>query len=250
MGFTIYQSELAAWLMVLARLLGWSWIDPVVSRLPWFLRLFFAGTLAWVWVPGMSSASIDPLSWPGLILLSGEFLFGAALGLVVRIFFAIAEVALQTLGLTASLGQSQVVPEQEGGMEWPLRQLAFWLALLAFFSANGQGLVIQALSSGFASLPVLALPAQNAVLQLAEAGGVLLAAGLQLALPMLVLILLAHLAFTVLSRMLPGVEAYSVGLTLGAFSLLAGLAVATPLLAAGLSRVLERLPGLLALLIP
>lgn len=246
---TLTQPELAAWILVFARLLGWSWIDPVISRLPWFLRLFFAGALAWVWVPGVS-VSADPQSWPGLILLTGEFVFGAVLGLIVRLFFAIAEVALQTIGLTASMGQSQVSPEQEGGMEWPLRQLAFWLALLAFFSANGHGLVIQALSSGFASLPVLALPAQNAALHLAEAGGMVLAAGLQLALPMLVLVLLGQLAFTVLSRMLPGVEAYSVGLTLGAFSLLAGLALAMPLLAAGLSKVLERLPGLLALLVP
>ncbi len=249
MALIFTQPELAAWLMVLARLLGWSWIDPVVSRLPWFLRLFLAGALAWVWVPG-ASVAVDPLSWPGLMLLAGEFLFGAALGLMVRLFFAIAEVALQTVGLTASLGQSQVVPEQQGGMEWPLRQLAFWLALLAFFSANGHGLVIQALSSSFSSLPVATLPSQSVAMQLSEAGGMMLAAGLQLALPMLVLVLLGHLAFAVLSRMLPGVEVFSVGLTLGAASLLAGLALAAPLLATGLARVLERLPGLLALLIP
>lgn len=249
MVFAFTQPELAAWLLIFARLLGWSWIDPVIGKLPWFLRIFFAGALAWVWVPG-ASVTTDPLTWPGLILLSGEFVFGAVLGLIVRLFFAIAELALQTLGLTASLGQSQVVPEQEGGMEYPLRQLAFWLALLAFFSANGHGLVIQALSSGFASMPVAALPSPDAAMRLAEAGGMVLAAGLQLALPMLVLVLLGHLAFTVLSRMLPGVEAYSVGLTLGAFSLLSGLALAMPLLAAGLSRVLERLPGLLALLVP
>jgi hypothetical protein len=50
--------------------------------------------------------------------------------------------------------------------------------------------------------------------------------------------------------MLPGVEAYSVGLALGAISLLTGLAMAVPLMLAGLARVLERLPGLLALLLP
>ncbi len=249
MVFAFTQPELAAWLLIFARLLGWSWIDPVIGRLPWFLRLFFAGALAWVWVPS-SSIIIDPLSWPGLALLAGEFLFGATLGLVVRLFFAIAEIALQTIGLTASLGQSQVVPEQEGGMEWPLRQLAFWLALLAFFTANGHGLVIQALSSGFSSLPVASLPSQNSAMQLAEAGGMILAAGLQLALPMLVLVLLAHFAFAFLSRLLPGVEVFSVGLTLGAVSFLAGLALAAPLLAMGLARALERLPGFLWLLIP
>lgn len=249
MDLVFTQAELAAWLMIMARLLGWSWTDPVISRLPWFLRLFFAGALAWVWVPG-TQIGIDPLTWPGLMLLTGELLFGAALGLVVRLFFAIAEIALQTLGLTASLGQSQVVPEQGGSLEMPLHQLAFWLALLAFFSANGHGLVIGALSSGFASLPASALPGQSVVIQLAEAGGVILAAGLQLALPMLVLVLLGHFAFAVLSRMLPAVDAYSAGLTLGAAGLLAGLALAAPLLAAGLAQVLERLPGLLSLLIP
>ncbi|NWG39548.1 MAG: flagellar biosynthetic protein FliR [Hydrogenophilaceae bacterium] len=249
MDFALTQPELAAWVLIFARLLGWISIDPVIGRLPWFLRLFFAGVFAWVWVPGVS-VTVDPLSWPGLMLLAGEYLFGAALGLVVRIFFAISEVALQTLGLTASLGQSQVVPEQQGGLEWPLRQLAFWLALLAFMSANGHGLVIQALSSGFASLPVAAMPSPDAAMRLAEAGGMVLASGLQLALPMLVLVLLAHFAFAFLSRMQPGVEGFSVGLTLGAISLLAALAMAIPLMVTGLGKVLERLPGLLSVLVP
>jgi flagellar biosynthetic protein FliR len=248
MDLAFTQAELAAWLLVMARLLGWSWTDPVISRLPWFLRLFFAGALGWVWVPG-ASTPVDPLTWPGLTMLAGEFVFGATLGLVVRLFFAIAEVALQTLGLTASLGLTQLVPEQDGGLEMPLRQLAFWLALLAFFSANGHGLVMHALSSSFSGLPLASSPAQAALLQLADAGAMLLAAGLQLALPMLVLILLAHFSFAVLSRMLPGVEAYSVGLTLGAAGMLVALALAAPLLVAGLARVLARLPALLSALI-
>lgn len=248
MDLAFTQAELAAWLLVMARLLGWSFTDPVVSRLPWFLRIFFAGALAWVWVPG-AAMPVDALTWPGLLLLAGEFLFGATLGLAVRLFFAVAEVALHTLGLTASLGLTQLVPEQDGGLEMPLRQLAFWLALLAFFSANGHRLVMRALSSSFAALPLASSPAQGALLQLAEAGAMVLAAGLQLALPMLVLILLAHFAFAVLSRMLPGVDGYSVGLTLGAAGLLAALALAAPLLVAGLARVLARLPALLSALI-
>jgi len=249
MDLALDQSEIAAWLLILARLLGWMWIDPVISRLPWFLRLFFAGTLAWVWVPAMTAPRLDPFAWSGFILLAGEFLFGAALGLVVRMFFAVAEVALQTLGLTASLGLSQVVPEEQVGMEWPLRQLAFWLALFAFVSANGHGMVIHALSTGFAAMP-MAMPASDAARQLADMGGMLLASGLQLALPMLVLVLLAHFAFAMLSRMLPGVDAISMGLTLGAVGLLAGLAVALPLALAGLGKVLERFPDALRLLIP
>lgn len=248
MALTLTHDELTAWLLVVARLLGWSWTDPVVSRLPWFLRLFFAGALAWVWVPA-GAVTVDPLSWPGLLMLAGEFLFGALLGLVVRLFFAMAEVALQTVGLTASFGLTQLVPDQHGGLETPLRQLAFWLALLAFFSANGHGLVIQALAHSFASLPLAALPTKGVALQLAEAGGLVLMAGLQLALPMLVLVLLVHFAFVVVSRMLLGVEVFSTALTLAAVGLLAGLALAVPLLIEGLARMLQRLPGLLSVLV-
>lgn len=250
MDLLLYPSSIEAWLLVLARLLGWSWMDPVISRLPWFLRMFLAGALGLIWIADMPSAVHHPLTWPGLLMLSGEFLFGAALGLVVRLIFAVAEVALQTIGLTASFGLTQVIPEQQSGLELPLRQLAFWLALLAFFSANGHGLMIKALSSSFSILPLASLPAQGAALQLAEVGGLVLMAGLQLALPMLVLVLLGHLAFSVLSRMLPAVEVFSAGLTLGAAVVLGGLALTLPLLIAGMSRVLERLPGLLALLIP
>lgn len=249
MDLVINESELAAWLLILARLLGWSWMDPVICRLPWMLRLFFAGALAWVWVPG-ASVTVDPLTWPGLILFLEEFLLGALLGLIIRIYFAVASVALQTLGLTVSMGLTQVVPEQQSGLEWPLQQLAFWLALMAFVSANGHGLVIQALSSAFDAMPVAVLPAQVAARQIYESGSMLLTSGLQLALPMLVLVLLFQFAFAMLSRMLPSVEAISVGLALGSAALLAALAMAVPLMLAGLGKVLERFPDTLRLLIP
>jgi flagellar biosynthesis protein FliR len=58
---------------------------------------------------------------------------------------------------------------------------------------------------------------------------------------LLVLVLLAHFAFAVLSRTLPGVDGFSVGLTLGAFILLGGLAMAVPLLVSGLGGLFTRL---------
>lgn len=247
MNLVLNEAELAAWLLVSARLLGWTVSDPLMSRLPWPARLILAGALGWVWVPG-TAVAVDPLSPPGLFALAGEFLFGAVLGGIVRLFFAIAELALQTVGLTASFGLTRVAPVSPGGLEAPLAQLAFWLALLAFFSANGHALVIEALSASFVTLAPATLPAQATALQLAETGSMVLAAGLQLALPLLTLVLLVQLAFLVLSRVLPAADAVSLGLVMGTTALLAGLALAMPLVMAGLTRFLQRLPGLLALL--
>ena len=55
------------------------------------------------------------------------------------------------------------------------------------------------------------------------------------------LVLFAHFAFAVLSRTLPGVDGFSVGLILGAFVFLGGLAMAVPLLVSGLTGLFVRL---------
>jgi flagellar biosynthetic protein FliR len=246
MDFLLTQSLFQAWLFVFARLLGWVWIDPLMGRLPWSLRLFVAGALAWVWVPGLTAALVDPFTPAGLISLALAFLTGAALGFAARLLVAVAETVLPMVGLTASLGLTQVVPEQKGGLDPVLRALAWWLALLAFFSANGHLLVVQAINASFAAVPPAAVLSAASARELAEAGGTLLAAALQLGLPLLVLVLLAHFAFAVLSRTLPGVDGFSVGLTLGAFTLLGGLAMAVPLLVSGLAGLFVRvLPQLL-----
>jgi flagellar biosynthetic protein FliR len=243
MDLLLTQSQLAAWLIVLARLLGWAWVDPLMGRLPWSLRLVLAGALAWVWVPGLDVREIEPFTAAGGIALAISFLAGAVLGFAARLLVAVAETALPLLGLTAALGQTQVAPEQKGGLDPVLQALAWWLALLAFFSANGHLLVIQAVGASFAAIPPLGLPDAASVRGLVEAGGTLLAAALQLSLPLLVLVLLAHFAFAVLARTAPGVDAYSVGLALGAFALLGGIALAVPVMVSSLA-------GLFAGLIP
>lgn len=241
MDILLPQSLLATWLFVFARLLGWAWIDPLMGRLPWSMRLFVAGALAWVWVPGLPAAQADPFTAAGLIALALAFLTGAALGFAARLLVAVAETVLPMLGLTASLGLTQVVPAQKGGLDPVLQGLAWWLALLAFFSVNGHLLLVQAIDASFSAIPPAGLPGAESARELAEAGGMLLAAALQLALPLLVLVLLAHFAFAVLSRTLPGVDGFSVGLTLGAFTLLGGLAMAVPLLVSGMADLFARM---------
>jgi flagellar biosynthetic protein FliR len=241
MVLVLHQAAFVTWLYVFARLLGWVWVDPLMGRLPWSLRLFLAGALAWVWVPGLAAGQVDPFSTAGLISLVLAFLTGAAMGFAARLLVAVAETLLPMVGLTANLGLTQVVPEQKGGLDPVLQALAWWLALLAFFSANGHLLIVQALNASFAAIPPAALPGAASARELAEAGGTLLAAALQLGLPLLVLVMLAHFAFAVLSRTLPGVDGFSVGLTVGAFAVLGGLAIAVPLLASGLTGLFARL---------
>lgn len=236
---------LAAWLFAFTRLLGWAWVDPLLSRLPWSLRFFMAGALAWLPASQLATPQIDPLSISGLGGLIVSFLTGAAMGFAVRVLVAVAESAFAYLGLAANLGLSQTQSEQPGSLDEVMQALGWWLALLAFFSANAHLLVWQAVLASFSALPADALWTAGSALEMSKMGAMLLLSAAQLALPVLVLVMLAQLSIAMLSRLLSGVEAFSVGMTLGVVALLGGLAMATPLMIAALMSRFADLPRLL-----
>ena len=159
-----------------------------------------------------------------------EGLLGAGMGFAVRLLFAVMEAALGWLGQVSGRNLYQPWLAENAPDDASLRQLGFWLAGLAFFSANGHLLLIQALQHSLAVLPAAALPDREGARALFEAGSMIFSTGLQLALPLLLLALLAQGVFAVVSRLMPGVDAWSVGLNLGALTLLGSLAVGVPIL--------------------
>jgi flagellar biosynthetic protein FliR len=242
----ISQAQLFAWFYAAARLLGWTLVDPLLSRLPLFLRLLLAGSLAAMLMPWGAAGSLpDPFSGAGLVMLAWEGLLGASMGLIVRLLFAVMEAALGWLGQVSGRNLYQPWLADNAPDDASLRQLGFWLAGLAFFSANGHLLLVQALQHSLADLPA-ALPEREGARALFEAGSMIFSTGLQLALPLLLLMLLAQGVFAVVSRLLPGVDAWSVGLNLGALSLLGSLAVGVPFMVSLFARAMDRLPGLLS----
>lgn len=243
----ISQAHLFAWFYAVARLLGWTLVDPLLSRLPLFLRLLLAGSLAAMLMPwGGAGALPDPFSGAGLVMLVWEGLLGASMGFMVRLLFAIMEAALGWLGQVSGRNLYQPWLGEYAPDDASLRQLGFWLAGLAFFSANGHLLLVQALQHSLAVFPAAALPDRQGARALFEAGSMIFSTGLQLALPLLLLTLLAQGVFAVVSRLLPGVDAWSVGLNLGAMTLLGSLAIGVPIMVSLFARAMDRLPGLLS----
>ncbi len=252
MDLVLPQPLLAAWLYAFFRLLGWVWLDPLMSRLPWSLRVFVAGMLAWVWAPAMLETPIvEPFSAPGLAWLGLSFMAGAAMGFAARVLVAVAQAALAYLGLVANQGLMQRLDgqadfEQHGGLETVAQNLGWWLALLGFFAANGHLLLLQALHESFAALPVQTLATVGVNLDAAKLGAAFFGTAAQLALPALVLVLLAQLSVALMSRLLPGVNGFSAGMTLAVFALLGGLAMLSPVLVGILTARFAALSGVVS----
>lgn len=236
------ETLVAGWLFVFARVAGWALLDPLLAKIPAWLRLVLAAALATALLPGLATATpVAPFSLAGALALGAEGLWGAALALCVRLVFVAMEAVLVWFGHASSGGLLMLTAEQAAPAEAAWRSLAGWLAAMAFLAANGHLLVIGALAQSFAAMPLAALPAAPDLRLLAEGAAWLFAAGIQLALPLLAFALLLQLALAVIARSVPGVDMFSGGLGIAALSVLVALAWAVPLIGAGIGAGLEQL---------
>ena len=237
------EASLAAWLFAFARLAGWAVFDPLISRLPLQLRLMLAAVVAAALTPGLAIDAIDPFTVPGMLALSLEVAWGAALALCVWLVFAAVTAVLAWTGHTATSGLLTLTSEQAAPADAAWRALAGWLAAMAFLGASGHLLVVDALRDSFVAMPAAVLPAAADLRQLVEAGSWLFATGVRLALPLLALALLIQLAFGIVARTTPGLDMFSVGLGVAALGLMAAWVWAVPIVAHGVGLGIEQLAG-------
>jgi flagellar biosynthetic protein FliR len=237
------EASLAAWMFAFARLAGWALFDPLTGRLPLLLRLLIAAVLAAVLSPGLAIHAVEPFTVQGVLALSMEVAWGAALALCVWLVFAAMSAALLWTGHTATGGLLNLTPEQAAPADAAWRALAGWLAALAFLGGSGHLLVVDALRDSFTAMPVAVLPAAADLRQLAEAASWLFATGVQLALPLVALALLIQLAFGIVARTTPGLDMFSVGLGIASLGLMAAWIWAVPLIAQGMNRGIGQLTG-------
>lgn len=236
------EAGIAAWLAVFARVAGWAMLDPLLLRLPLFLRLMIAAVMAGALMPAVIPAPVvSPFTLAGGAALGVQWLAGALLALTVHLVFAATAAVLAWFGQTASGGLLALTDEQAHYTDPGLRNLAWWVAVLAFVAANGHLLIVQALMQGISALPAMASPSALDTRGLFEGAGWLFAAGIHLALPLIVFALLLHLSLAIIGRTQPGVDMFSTGLAVGALGLLAALTWALPLIAAGIQQGLTQI---------
>jgi len=224
--------------------------DPLVGRLPVSMRLFMAAVLAAVLTPGLASTVIDPFTLPGLLALILEMVWGASLALCVWLVFTAVTAAWVWTGHTATGGLLTLTEEQALTADQAWRALAGWLAAMAFLAASGHLLVVDALRDSFVVMPLASLPAASELGQLIEAASRLFVTGMQLALPLLALVLLVQLAFGIVARTTPGLDMLSVGLGVGALGLVLIWIVSVPLIAMGIGQGIAQLAVWLGELTP
>jgi len=212
---------LATLLWPLIRVLGLIMVAPLFGHdsvparvkigLGFFIALIIAPTL-----PPMPDVGLG--SWHGLFILVQQLLIGVAIGFTMRVIFAAVEAAGEIVGLQMGLGFASFFDPQSAGQTLVLSQFFNILAVLVFLAVNAHLLLLGVLVDSFQSLPVSTQPlASTGFYNVAAYGSNVFAVGLQLALPLIAILLMTNLALGILTRSAPQLNIFAIGfpITLG-----------------------------------
>jgi flagellar biosynthetic protein FliR len=152
---------------------------------------------------------------PTLVLLVGEILIGAVLGLTARLTISALDVAGSVIAQQLGLGFVTAIDPTQGEQGVILGNFLTMLGITLFFATDMHHLVIQALNDSYTLFAPGEVPATGDVAALVTktvSGAFRI--GIQLSAPFLAFGLLFNLGLGVLSRLMPQMQVFFVALPL------------------------------------
>jgi flagellar biosynthesis protein FliR len=248
--FTFQLTTLFGFLLALARVSGVLAFVPIpgfaagpdASRIVLALAVTVALSPVWLFparqaeASGLSSlAGASPLAQffgPLFGMIFTEALFGVTIGLAVAFLLEGAQMAAQALGLQAGYSYASTVDPTTQADTTTLQLLAQLLAGSLFFAFGFDRRVLSALARSFESAPNRPVSLDGeAVGAIVHLGASIFSTGLQIAMPVLALLILLDIAFAVLGRLHAQLQLLSLSFSikmLAALAFLAGVLSAYP----------------------
>lgn len=244
-------SALQAWAWPFLRVSGLLLVAPVLGAnvVPRRVKMALAVALTLVLAPLVPAAPapLEPFGATALLTAIQQILIGVAIGFAVQVVFDALLMAGQAIAMTMGLGFATLVDPSRGVTTPVVGQFFLIVGLLLFLSLNGHLLVLQVLADSFRWLP----PGpqgldQDAFAQLFRWGGKIFEAGIVIALPAVVGLLVVNLALGVVSRAAPSLNLFAVGFPVSMLLGFLMLVLSLPALQTSFERLLSEALGVAA----
>jgi flagellar biosynthetic protein FliR len=213
------------------RVSGFVMSAPVASEVsvPGLVKIVLILALAALLAPLVQvPADLSVFSAAGMLAAILEVLIGVSIGLVVQLTFEALTFAGQSVSLTMGLGFATLVDPQHGAQTPVLGQMFMIFGTLTYLALDGHLMLISALAESFRHLPIGAAHiGHDFLLMVVMWGARVFDAGLLIALPVVVALVIVNLALGVVTRAAPQLNLFGIGFTItlmsGFFVLLVGL---------------------------
>jgi len=241
----------AAFLLTFARVGTMVMLLPGIGELnlPARVRLTIALVLTATLLPAHQKAYTVDLNAlaPALTLLVEEIVIGAVIGLTARLAISALQVAGSVVAQQLGLGFVTAIDPTQNQQGMLVGNFLVLLGITLVFATNMHHLVIEAMNDSYAifqpgEMPLVGDAAQHVVRITATAFRI----GIQLSAPFLVFGLLFNLGLGVLSRLMPQMQVFFIGLPL---SILLGLVLLLLVIGAMMGTFVGYLEGVLGELV-
>ena len=229
---TLTERQLDGWLLELfwpfARIGSCFMVAPAFGSVSvqMRVRVILAGAMALLVAQLVTVPDVTPFSVAGVVITIQQVIIGAALGFSLQILFEAVNLGGELLANSMGLSLAFNLDPQNGASTPVIGQLYTLLVTLIFLVLDGHLALIRTLVDGFHTMPVgTSGLGPNGLWSVVNWGSELFSGALTVALPGVAALLIANLAFGVVSRAAPTLNIFSVGLPISlVFGLLAIIA--------------------------
>ncbi|HHX39253.1 MAG TPA: flagellar biosynthetic protein FliR [Armatimonadetes bacterium] len=229
-------AHIVVWLLVLVRVSGLFVTAPIFGnyQVPAQVRILMALALAVVLAPLAvpQTAPFPSAVLPFAAAILREALLGLAIGFIPMLLFLAMQYAAQLIDLQVGLGMGGWVDPTFRSTISPLSYLQYLLAMVLFLVLDGHHLIIEGLANSFRMIPLGTFSYTSAITsgftELFIRMGLI---GMQVAAPVLSIMLIADMGLGILGRAAPQLNLLIQSLSVKAVVALLALAAALPLFA-------------------
>ncbi len=242
MDLEVPATTLAALLLGTARAAGFVLLSP-----PFNSRSIPApvkGALALALSVALMSRIAPELPEPtaGFLVVGAitEVVIGAALGFVVQVLFAAVQYAGDLIDMTGGFSLQPAYDPLAMTMSSSVGRLHYLLAVTLLFTSGGHLLIVRGFATSYEGLPVGgSVPTDQLGAVLVTALSMMFLAALQIAGPLVAVLLLADVALALLSRAAPALNIFAFGFPVKILLTLTMLGLTFPLLPPALDALLD-----------
>lgn len=242
MDLSVPAVTLAALLLGTARAAGFILLAPPFNSrvIPGPVKGALALALAVLLSTQIAPTLPEPTAGFLLVTAVTEVVIGAALGFVVQVLFTAVQLAGDVLDLAGGFSLQPGYDPMAMTQNSSLGKLHYLLATTLLFTSGGHLLMVKGFATSYEGLPVGGeVPTDQIAWVLITAFSMMFLAALQIAGPMVAVLLLADVALALLSRAAPALNVFSLGFPVKIMLTLAMLGLTFPLLPPALDTLLE-----------
>lgn len=217
--FTIPVEEAVKFAIVLTRVSGIMIIAPFFgsTSVPVQVKIALScaiSVLLYSSLPFHPSAyKIDQVSL--VVLLFSELSIGVLIGLIARIFFSAFEMVGQFLSFQVGFSMINIIDPQSAVQSTVLSVTELLVGLMVFLGFDGHHRLLKAIAESFGFLAPLSFHLDGRIVDiLIKSSGTIFAIGMQLAAPVLVVLIMTDIVFGIVGRVASQIQILIIGLPL------------------------------------